>query len=185
MATTSPASTSATNPNAGMTMSPTARARMRATEKLMLKYYNDMGKTKGNCSWGIGFYAHKGVCSEAELKQKVSASSVDIEYAKRVAEAERRIKRKVHVQLTQAQFDGLVSFTYNTRSDANQRVYDALNNGSLANAAKIISDSIHVSVDGKKKLAPGLIRRRSEESAPFRSPKTDTDATKPKNREVR
>lgn len=155
-------------PNANMTMSPEARARMRATEKLMLKYYNDMGKDKGNCTWGIGFYAHKGICTEEELARKVDASSIDIEYGKRVAEAERRIKVKVRVKLGQEQFDGLVSFTYNTTNIANQPVYDALNRNDFARAAGIISDSVYVKVKGKKKLASGLIRRRSEESSPFR-----------------
>lgn len=168
MATTTPKSNSATSPNDGMTMSPDARWKMRATEKLMLKYYNDMGRDKGNCTWGIGFYAHKGVCSEEELKRKVSASSIDIEYAKRVAEVERRVRRKVQVQLTQAQFDGLVSFTYNTKNLANKIVYDALNEGNFLRAADIISGSIHAEVGGKEKLAPGLIRRREEEGAPFR-----------------
>lgn len=156
------------NPNAGMRMSPKALAAMRDTEKVMLKYYNDMGKNKGNCTWGIGFYVHKGVCTPEELARKVSAPAIDIEYAKRVAEAERRVKVKVKVMLNQAQFDGLVSFTYNTTSVANDRVYLALNNNNFALAAERISDAVKVRVNGKLKLAPGLIRRRKEESAPFR-----------------
>lgn len=159
---------STTSPNSSMTMSADARANMRASEKLMLKYYNDMGKNKGNCTWGIGFYAHKGVCSEDELARKVDADSVDVEYGKRVAEAERRVKVKVHVKLSQAQFDGLVSFTYNASNVANQPVYDALNANNFSRAADVMSDSVYVKVKGKKKLASGLITRRSEESAPFR-----------------
>jgi len=137
----------------------------------MLRYYNDMGKNKGNCTWGIGFYVHKGVCSEEELKRKVSAPSIDIEYYKRIAEAERRVKTHVQVQLTQAQFDALASFTYNTKSITNRPVYEALNRGDFRRAADLISGAIHATVDGKKKLAPGLIGRRAEESAPFRSVK--------------
>jgi GH24 family phage-related lysozyme (muramidase) len=156
-------------PNKGMTMSPPARAKMRATEKAVLKYYNDMGKDKGNCTWGIGFYAHRGVCTADELQRKVSAPSVDIEYGKRVIEAERRVKLKVKIPLNQAQFDALVSFTYNTRNQVNQTVYDALNGGDFAAAADRMSKIIRVNVDGKAKLAPGLIARRAEESAPFRT----------------
>lgn len=169
MATSTAKSDSATAPNAGMTMSPDARGRMRAIEKAMLKYYNDMGRNHGNCTWGIGFYAHKGVCTEEELKRKVSASSIDIEYNKRVAEAERRVKLKVKVALDQAQFDGLVSFTYNTKNSVNQDVYEALNRSDFAGAATIMSSVNKVAVDGKLKLAPGLIRRREEECAPFRT----------------
>lgn len=169
MASTNPKSNFAISPNAGMTMSPEARAKMRATEKATLRYYNDMGKNKGNCTWGIGFYAHKGVCTAEELQRKVAGPSIDIEYTKRVAEAERRVRLKVKVPLNQAQFDGLVSFTYNTRNQVNQTVYDALNGADYAGAADRMSRVIRVTVDGKAKLAPGLIARRAEESAPFRA----------------
>lgn len=69
--------TNSSRPHAGMKMSPEARARMRATEKAVYRYYNDMGKNKGNCTWGIGILAHKGVCSEEELGRKVSSRMVD------------------------------------------------------------------------------------------------------------
>lgn len=156
------------SPNAGMAMSAEARARMRGREKLMLKYYNDMGRNKGNCTWGIGFYAHKDVCSEAELKTKVDASAVDMEYAKRLAEAERRIKLKVIVPLNQKQFDALVSFTYNTTNATNSRVYDALNGNKFSEAASMMSASVKVKINGQAKLAAGLVARRAEESEPFR-----------------
>jgi GH24 family phage-related lysozyme (muramidase) len=126
-----------------------------------------MGKTTGNCTWGIGFYAHKGVCTPEELQRKVAAPSIDIEYAKRVAEAERRVKLKVKVPLNQDQFDGLVSFTYNTKNQINQHVYDKINGSDFPGAARLMSQVTRVTVDGKPKLAPGLIKRRSEESAPF------------------
>ena len=149
-------------------MSPNALARMRDTEKVMLRYYNDMGQHKGNCTWGIGFYVHKGVCSKEELERKVNVASIEVEYAKRVAEAERRVRLKVNKSLNQDQFDALVSFTYNTRSATNQRVFDALNAGNVAGAADIMSSAVNVKIDGKAKLARGLIIRRAEESAPFR-----------------
>ena len=141
---------------------------MRDTEKVMLRYYNDMGRHKGNCTWGIGFYVHKGVCSKEELERKVNVASIEVEYAKRVAEAERRVRLKVNKSLNQDQFDALVSFTYNTRSATNQRVFDALNAGNVAGAADIMSSAVNVKIDGKAKLARGLIIRRAEESAPFR-----------------
>jgi hypothetical protein len=77
------------SPNGGKKMSPQARARMRATEKAIYRYYNDMGKNKGNCTWGAGIMAHKGVCSSEELGRKVSVEMVDQEFERRVAEAER------------------------------------------------------------------------------------------------
>jgi GH24 family phage-related lysozyme (muramidase) len=180
-----PTKTDTTAPNSDMKMSPEAKARMRATEKLVLKYYNDMGKNKGNCTWGAGFLAHRGVCTEEELLRKVDASSIDIEYDKRVQEAEQRVQHKVRVALNQAQFDALVSFTYNTTYHANQHIYDIVNSGDFTKVAAAISAAVRVSVGtGKNKkfqTAPGLIKRRAEESAPFRGVKkaqVTTEATR-------
>lgn len=119
---------------------------MRNTEKVVLKYYNDMGKSKGNCTWGIGFYSHSGVCTPDELKQQVTMDLVEVEYGKRVAEAERRVRTKVKVKLNQA-----------------------LNDNDFRAAAQRISEANKVRVNGKLKLATGLIKRREEESAPFRA----------------
>lgn len=65
----SPASAAA-NPNANMSMSLDAKAKMRATEKAVYRYYNDMGKSKGHCSWGAGILAHKGVCSAEDHNKR-------------------------------------------------------------------------------------------------------------------
>jgi hypothetical protein len=48
--------------NAAMKMSLEARARMRRRERDVFNYYDDMGPAKGNCTWGPGILAHKGVC---------------------------------------------------------------------------------------------------------------------------
>jgi GH24 family phage-related lysozyme (muramidase) len=153
-------------------MSPEAKAGMRATEKAVYRYYNDMGKTKGNCTWGPGLLAHKGICSEDELKQKVRAHLVDLEFERRVAEAERLVRRKTKVTLTQAQFNAMCSLTYNAGLKATRDTYDLVNQGDFPGAAANISRMIKVEVHegGKKKyvIAPGLIKRRAEESAPFR-----------------
>jgi GH24 family phage-related lysozyme (muramidase) len=169
------------SPNAQMKMSPTARAKMRSTEQLVLRYYNDMGKNRGNCTWGPGFLAHRGVCDEEELLRKVDASSIDAEYDKRIREAEQRVKRKVRIALNQAQYDALVSFTYNTSNRSNQIIFDATNTGNFAAVASAISAAVRVSVGtGMHKkwvLAPGLIKRRADESAPFRAAPNSNAAT--------
>lgn len=158
--------------NASKRMSPEARAQMRATEKAIHRYYNDMGKNKGNCTWGAGILAHKGICSDEELKQKVSAKMVDQEFEKRVAEAERYVRLKVTAPVSQSQFDALVSLTYNAGIGGMEDTYAFVNKGEFKNAADNISKMIKVSImeKGKKKyvIAPGLIKRRAEESAPFR-----------------
>jgi GH24 family phage-related lysozyme (muramidase) len=153
-------------------MSAMAKANMRATEKAVYRYYNDMGKQKGNCTWGPGLLAHKGICSEHELKQKVNTKLVDFEFERRVAEAERLVRRKTKVALNQAQFDSMCSLTYNAGLKATRGTYDLVNQGDFSSAAANISRMIKVEINegGKKKyvIAPGLIRRRAEESAPFR-----------------
>lgn len=159
-------------PNASMKMSPEARSRMRATEKAIYRYYNDLGKNKGNCTWGTGILAHKGVCTEDELKQKVSAKMVDQEFERRVAEAERIVQRNTTNAVNQDQFDALVSLTYNSGGRGARDTFDFVNRGDFAGAARNISSMIKVGVmeKGKKKyvVAPGLIKRREEEAAPFR-----------------
>jgi lysozyme len=53
-------STTSDEPNATMTMSSEARTNMRFTEKAIYRYYNDIGKAKGNCTWGAEFLPVKG-----------------------------------------------------------------------------------------------------------------------------
>lgn len=161
------------SPNATMKMSANARAHMRFSEKVMLRYYNDMGKNRGNCTWGAGILAHKGICTEEELLRKVTLSDVDKEFDRRVAEAERYVIRAIDkVALSQAQFDSLVSLTYNAGVRNMRVTYDLVNRGDFEGAASNISQMVKVTLhrDGKKKsvVAPGLIKRRAEESAPFR-----------------
>ncbi|WP_441295146.1 lysozyme [Massilia cavernae] len=141
-------------------------------EKNVYKYYNDMGKNKGHCTWGAGILAHRGVCTPEELSKKVNVEMVDQEFERRVAVAERAVRRNIRVPLNQSQFDALCSLTYNTGPTGASGTYGYINANDLAGAADNISRMIKVTVKekGKKKLviAPGLIKRREEESAPFR-----------------
>jgi len=97
---------------------------------------------------------------------------VDQEFERRVAEAERYVRMKVKVAVTQEQFESLVSLTYNAGIGGMEGTYSFVNSGDFEGAAANISRMIRVTVveKGKKKLviAPGLIKRREEESAPFR-----------------
>lgn len=171
------------SPNAGMKMSPSARAKMRTAEKVVLHYYNDMGRNRGNCTWGAGMLAHYGVCNAEELERKVSMDEVNREYERRVAEAEGYVRRGISkVTLNQDRFDALVSLTYNAGIRNVRDTFELVNDGDFDGAAANISRMTKVAVkkNGKRVLvtAPGLIKRRAEESAPFRvkgdSPKEST-----------
>lgn len=162
--------------NAGMKMSLGARSRMLGHEKVVLRYYNDMGKNKGNCTWGAGILAHRGICTQEELERKVTLKDVDLEFSRRVAEAERYVVRAVTVPLNQDQFDALVSMTYNAGVKNMKGTYVYVNRGDFDGAAKNINLMIRVTITDKGKrrdvVAPGLIKRRAEESAPFRTQAT-------------
>ncbi len=174
--------TSAAPVNAHLKMSPGARERMRATEKAIYRYYNDMGRNKGNCTWGAGILAHHGVCSPEELAAKVSAPMVDHEFDRRVAEAERAVRRNTTVPLDQAQFDALCSLTCNAGAKGARDTFRFVNQNDFAGAAANISSMIKVGIieGGKKKMviAPGLIKRRAEESAPFRVERSTSNANR-------
>lgn len=158
--------------NVGMKMSLGARSRMLGHEKVVLRYYNDMGKNKGNCTWGAGILAHRGICTQEELERKVTLKDVDLEFGRRVAEAERYVVRAITVPLNQDQFDALVSLTYNTGVKNMKGTYGYVNRGDFDGAARNINLMIRVTITDKGKrrdvVAPGLIKRRAEESAPFR-----------------
>jgi GH24 family phage-related lysozyme (muramidase) len=100
---------------------------MRTTERTVFAYYNDMGKDKGHCTWGPGILAHRGVCTQEELARPVSAAQVNAEFDRRVSEAEATVHRNIHVALTQAQFDALVSFTYNAGPDGSGQTFALIN----------------------------------------------------------
>jgi GH24 family phage-related lysozyme (muramidase) len=154
--------------NDSLSMSPDARKRMRRREVDVFAYYDDMGPGKGNCTWGPGILAHRGPCSKDELGKAVSQAEVDAEFSRRVAKAERIVRRNVAAQaLNQAQFDALVSLTYNTGEQGASGTFDLVDSGDLKGAAANISKLIKTTVKGKKLVARGLISRRKEEAAPF------------------
>lgn len=161
--------------NSDMALSSDARAKMRHTEKEEYRYYNDMKKLGGNCTWGIGIKAHNGPCTGDELKKNVSAAQVEAAFSSKVAEAERGVRRRVTKQaLTQPQFDALVSLSYNLGINGSLNIFDLVDGGNQKAAGRLIASMIKARVkgaDGKTKFVvlKGLIVRRAGESAPFLS----------------
>ena len=112
---------------------------MRATEKNLYKYYNDMGKDRGHCTWGAGILAHRGVCTAEELGRKVSVKSVDQEFE------------------SQAQFDALCSLTYNTGPTGASGTYGYVNENDFEGAATNIARMIKVEVKERAKRRWSLL----------------------------
>ena len=159
--------------NSPVKMSLAARSNLRARERAELRYYDDMGPGRGNCTWGAGILAHKGPCTAAELKRPVSAADISAEFSSRVADAEKTVRVRVkHQVLDQDQFDGLVSYTFNVGPRGAGKVLELVDKGKLREAAAKMSLMTRVRVKtkhgSKLVLARGLVSRRAEEIAPFR-----------------
>jgi lysozyme len=158
-----------------MTMSSTARARLEHSERFEPRYYDDGGRRGiGNCTYGAGIKLHDGPCSVEELKHKVSASGAAAVFDTKVREAEGGVNRNVHVDLTQEQFDALVSLTFNCGvRTASKVVFPSVNGNDFDGAAAQISTMIYAQQKKNGKtvlvLMRGLIPRRAYESAPFRN----------------
>jgi lysozyme len=95
-----------------------------------------------------------------------------------VRDAEQAVGRRVKVALTQAQFDALVSYTFSRGAHGASGAYELINAQNFAGAAKEISSKTGVRMKNKAGkfvhvVAPGLIARRAEESAPFRNSVAD------------
>ncbi|MCG2586617.1 glycoside hydrolase family protein [Massilia sp. TS11] len=158
----------ARNQNADLSMSNEAKARLRKRERVR-GYYNDMGGNRGNCTYGIGILAHRGPCTEQELRTPLTEAQITASFDAAIREAERAVRRNVDRQaLTQDQFDALVRYAFNTGAHGARQTFQLVNRGALQAAANNISSNIRARVDGRLVIARGLIDRRREESEPFR-----------------
>jgi lysozyme len=156
-----------------MYISSVGKLRLMNREKKMVRYYDDMGPGKGNCTMGYGHLIHKKPCTTAELTRKVAEEDVMQSFDADVRTAENAVNRGVKAALTQEQFDALVSYTFNKGAKGAHEVYKLINEGNPEGAANVMCSHHSVPVKNKKGKwvavsAGGLVSRRTEESAPFR-----------------
>ena len=159
--------------NETMRMSAAGMAALRQREGAVLRYYNDAAN---HCTYGVGTLAHHGPCTPEELHRPVSIADVNIQLATRVTSAEDAVRQRVrNHQLTQEQFDALVSFTFNTGATGARSTLDAANRGASRDVATHMNSNVYVhprDANGRR-LAPvrlqGLVNRRREETAPFQA----------------
>jgi lysozyme len=146
---------------------------LRTREHAVLHYYNDVAN---NCTYGIGTLAHHGPCTDEELQRPVSAADVNAQLAVGVSRAEAAVRRQVRDHdLSQDEFDSLVSFTYNMGATGAHPVLRAANGGNSTDVANRMARNVYVyprDANGRRLPAqrvPGLVNRRREEAAPFRN----------------
>ncbi len=123
--------------------------------------------TSYRCPAGIPTigYGHTG--PEVKDGQTITKEEADRLLRDDVKNAERAIKRLVKVQLTQGQFDALVSFTFNLGAGNLQTstLLKKLNAGDYAGAA----EQFLVWNKAAGKVLPGLVKRRERERQCFLS----------------
>ena len=140
-------------------------------EGAVLHYYND---SADNCTYGVGTLAHVSPCTAEELRRPVTQAQVNTQLNLRVSVAEAAVRRGVpDRELTQAQFDSLVSFVYNTGAGGAAATLRVANRGDDRGVVGHMTDNVYVHphVNGRRGPAVrlrGLVNRRQAESAPFR-----------------
>ncbi|MFT4270842.1 MAG: glycoside hydrolase family protein [Pantoea sp.] len=163
-----------TGVNDSLSMSMEGYGNLRIREGVVYRYYNDLGPHAGNCTWGVGTLAHFGTCTEAELKTVVTTKDINAALSRHVHLVERYIRKRVsHTKLTQAQFDALVSFSYNVGNPAS--VMESADKGDMESVRKKMLQYIYIYKHdarghkvGRPKILAPLYHRRLEESAPFK-----------------
>ncbi|MGE5537816.1 MAG: lysozyme [Gemmatimonas sp.] len=100
----------------------------------------------------------------------VSRDQAERLFAADVAEAASAVRRLAKVELTQSQFDALVSLVYNVGSGAfaRSRMLGKLNAGDAVGAATEFDDWDKITTEnGKPERVPGLTARRAREKSLF------------------
>lgn len=139
-----------------------------------LKRYNDLGKSKGHCTIGVGHLIHKGVCNGQIPSEKPYLKGISLKKAKELLKsdliiAESAVNGSITVPLTQNQYDALVSFVFNVGTTAFR--HSTLKKHINAKQYKKASDEFlkwnKMRISGKKMIVPGLTNRRLAEKSLF------------------
>lgn len=141
---------------------------LKGREKLKLCAYRDQGTGKGRWTigWGhTGVDVYEGLCwTEAEA---------DATLLEDLAIAERTVNSSVHHELNQNQFSALVVLVFNIGSGAffASSILRLLNDGNFEGACRAFGlyNKVHLP-GGAKVVSDGLVSRRAEEQALFRTP---------------
>lgn len=162
--------------NNDLRMSEDGLTALRNRERVIMRYYNDAAN---NCTFGISTLVHHGPCTDEEFQRPVTITDVNAQLTRHIRHAESAVRRRVtQTQLTQQQFDALVSFTYNVGANGARATLNAANRGNFHEVVRHMNGNVYVhprNAEGKR-LPPvrlqGLVNRRREEVAPFLNQET-------------
>lgn len=162
--------------NENMRLSETGWAALRDREQAIMHYYNDQAN---NCTFGVGTLAHPGPCTPEELRRPVTSAQVNAQLAARVHTAESHVRRSVtQRELSQAQFDELVSYTYNAGNTGALAALQSANQNNDAGVVSHMNQRVYIHPrDARGRRLPairsnGLVNRRRLEAAPFQPQRT-------------
>jgi len=148
---------------------------LRQREHAELRYYNDVAN---NCTYGVGTLAHPGPCTPEELARPVTVAQVNAQLAAAIQVAEQAVRRRVRRhELTQDQFDALISYTYNLGAGGAQAVLTAADRAANQDVVREMNRNIYIHRRdaNDRRLPPtpvqGLVNRRRDEAAPFQAPR--------------
>ena len=128
----------------------------------------------GHCTVGWGHLVHRGLCdgreNEKQFAQGISKSRGDELFLLDVEHAEKTVNRQAQslgLELTQDQFDALVSFTYNVGSgNLGTMLKNCKGEGSSIQVEKVPVCMMRYNRAGAR-ILPGLTRRRQREADLF------------------
>ncbi|HMD71002.1 MAG TPA: lysozyme [Bryobacteraceae bacterium] len=144
-----------------MRISPAGIDLIKSFESLRLEAYRCPAGV-----WTVGWGHTRGVQPGMRISMERAAELL----AEDIAEVERDLPSVVHVNLTQGQWDALVSLCFNLSGGAPRlphtcpHLVASLNAGDFAGAARQFLDINHAAGGG---VLPGLTRRREAESKLF------------------
>jgi lysozyme len=146
-------------------LSPEGAAFIARFEGFVPKLYNDAAKPT-NATIGYGHVVHPGPIDGKESLRKVTKKQALELLQADCAKAAAAVKKHVKQPLTQAQFDALVSFTYNCGAAnlASSTLLKKLNAGDYEAVPAELGRWTHAGTE----VLPGLVRRRKEEGDLFR-----------------
>jgi lysozyme len=128
------------------------------------------GVGRGNCTIGFGHLVHSGPCngtdaSEAPFLTGLTRAQAEVLFANELTRFVNAVRTTITVPLSQAQFDALVSFHFNTgRLNA---LSPSINANNFAAVPGIMNQFVNAHVNGVAVQLPGLVTRRADEGTLF------------------